>query len=161
MLEIQGLSKHYGKVVALDGVDLSVSKGETVVIMGPSGCGKSTLIRCVNRLTEPDGGSILFNGADVLGLNNRELQDLRRNVGFVFQQFNLISRLTILENVMFHLVLGGMEREQATLLAKEALRKVGLESTWERKPHELSGGQQQRVGIARALVTNPELMLWD
>lgn len=161
MLEIQGLSKHYGKVAALDGVDLSVSKGETVVIMGPSGCGKSTLIRCVNRLTEPDGGSILFNGADVLALNNRELQDLRRNVGFVFQQFNLISRLTILENVMFHLVLGGMERDQATLLAKEALRKVGLESTWERKPHELSGGQQQRVGIARALVTNPELMLWD
>src|SRR5699024_8231869 len=134
---------------------------ETVVIMGPSGCGKSTLIRCVNRLTEPDGGSIYFNGQDVLTLNHTELQNLRRNVGFVFQQFNLIARLTILENVMFHLVLGGMERDQATLLAKEALRKVGLESTYDRKPHELSGGQQQRVGIARALVTNPELMLWD
>lgn len=161
MLEIQGLYKHYGKVVALDGVNLTVSKGETVVIMGPSGCGKSTLIRCVNRLTEPDGGSIIFNGQDVLGLNSTELQGLRRNMGFVFQQFNLIARLTILENVMFHLVLGGMDRDQATVLAKDALGKVGLESTWQRRPHELSGGQQQRVGIARALVTNPELMLWD
>lgn len=161
MLEIQGLYKHYGKVVALDGVNLTVSKGETVVIMGPSGCGKSTLIRCVNRLTEPDGGSIIFNDQDVLGLNSTELQGLRRNMGFVFQQFNLIARLTILENVMFHLVLGGMDRDQATVLAKDALGKVGLESTWQRRPHELSGGQQQRVGIARALVTNPELMLWD
>lgn len=161
MLKIKGLEKNYGKVVALNQVDLNVSKGETVVIMGPSGCGKSTLIRCVNRLTEPDGGSILFNGQEVLSLGHTELQNLRRNVGFVFQQFNLIARLTILENVMFHLVLGGMERDQASVLAKDALRKVGLESTWDRKPHELSGGQQQRVGIARALVTNPELMLWD
>jgi polar amino acid transport system ATP-binding protein len=161
MLDIKGLHKHYGKVIALDEVDLQVHKGETVVIMGPSGCGKSTLIRCVNRLTEPDGGAIYFNGQNVLGLNSVELQGLRRNMGFVFQQFNLIARLTILENVMFHLVLGGMDRDEAIVLAKEALAKVGLESTWERRPHELSGGQQQRVGIARALVTNPELMLWD
>lgn len=161
MLEIKDLRKSYGKLVALDGVDLTVQKGETVVVMGPSGCGKSTLIRCVNRLTEPDQGSILLNGQNVLDLGSRELQRLRRNVGFVFQQFNLIARLTILENVMFHLVLGGVDRDEATQRARRALEKVGLESTAKRRPHELSGGQQQRVGIARALVTNPEIMLWD
>ncbi len=131
MLEIKNLHKHYGKVAALDGVDLTVAKGETVVVMGPSGCGKSTLIRCVNRLTEPDrGGSVTFAGRDVLRLNNGELQDLRRSVGFVFQQFNLINRLTVLENVMFHLVLGGMDREEAAARAEAALGKVGgLSST--------------------------------
>ncbi len=161
MLEIKDLHKSYGKLVALDGVDLRVSKGETVVIMGPSGCGKSTLIRCVNRLTEPDTGTILLGGKNVLSLNGRELQNLRRNVGFVFQQFNLIGRLTVLENVMFHLVLGGMNQDEARVKGRLALEKVGLRSTEDRRPHELSGGQQQRVGIARALVTNPEIMLWD
>jgi len=90
MLKITDLRKQYGKVTALDGVDLQVNQGETVVVMGPSGCGKSTLIRCINRLTEPDGGSIQFAGVDVLQLENGELQDLRRSIGFVFQQFNLI-----------------------------------------------------------------------
>ncbi len=161
MLEIRGLRKTYGKLAALDGVDLTVKKGETVVIMGPSGCGKSTLIRCVNRLTEPDEGMILLNGKSVLDLEQKELQDLRANVGFVFQQFNLIGRLTVLENVMFHLVLRGMDREEAQGRASAVLEKVGLESTKDRRPSELSGGQQQRVGIARALVTNPEIMLWD
>lgn len=161
MLEIKDLHKHYGKLIALDAVDLTVKKGETVVLMGPSGCGKSTLVRCVNRLTEPDQGSIFFNGENVLSMDNKRLQSLRRNVGFVFQQFNLIARLTILENVMFHLVLGGMDRGEARQRAEIALEKVGLTSTGQRRPHELSGGQQQRVGIARALVTNPELMLWD
>ena len=161
MLEIKDLHKSYGKLVALDGVDLRVSKGETVVIMGPSGCGKSTLIRCVNRLTEPDTGTILLGGKNVLSLNGRELQNLRRNVGFVFQQFNLIGRLTVVENVMFHLVLGGMNQDEARVKGRLALEKVGLRSTEDRRPHELSGGQQQRVGIARALVTNPEIMLWD
>lgn len=161
MLNIENLGKSYGKFVALDGVNLTVPKGETVVVMGPSGCGKSTLIRCINRLTEPEQGTIIFNGQDVLALDHGDLQKLRRNMGFVFQQFNLISRLTILDNVMFHLVLGGMDREVAREKGKEALAKVGLEKTLQRKPHELSGGQQQRVGIARALVTNPEIMLWD
>ncbi|HBN96796.1 MAG TPA: peptide ABC transporter ATP-binding protein, partial [Firmicutes bacterium] len=135
--------------------------GETVVIMGPSGCGKSTLIRCVNRLTEPDEGTILLGGKSVLDLRGSELQDLRRNVGFVFQQFNLIGRLTVLENVMFHLVLGGMDLDEARERGRLVLEKVGLRSTQERRPHELSGGQQQRVGIARALVTHPQIMLWD
>ncbi|NLL42515.1 MAG: amino acid ABC transporter ATP-binding protein [Firmicutes bacterium] len=161
MLEIKNLHKSYGQHIALDGVNLQVNKGETVVIMGPSGCGKSTLIRCVNRLTEPDGGTIRLGGIDVLSLGNSELQDLRRKVGFVFQQFNLIGRLTVLENVVFHLVLGGMDRDEAWARGRSVLARVGLKAAEERRPHELSGGQQQRVGIARALVTNPEIMLWD
>ena len=161
MLEIRDLRKSYGKLVALDGVDLTVSRGETVVILGPSGCGKSTLIRCVNRLTEPDSGTILVKGQDIMALDSGELQEFRRNVGFVFQQFNLIGRLTVLENVMFHLVLGGMDLEEARSRGRVVLHKVGLKGAEQRRPHELSGGQQQRVGIARALVTNPEIMLWD
>ncbi|NLJ79417.1 MAG: amino acid ABC transporter ATP-binding protein [Firmicutes bacterium] len=161
MLRIENLRKQYGPVVALDDVDLTVSPGEIVAVMGPSGCGKSTLIRCVNRLTEPDQGIIYFQNQNVLALNNGELQKLRRKIGFIFQQFNLISRLSVAENVMFHLVLGGMERSQAVLRAEEALKKVGLEAASQRYPRELSGGEQQRVGIARALVTNPRLMLWD
>lgn len=161
MLRIEELHKHYGSIAALDGVNLNVGQGETVVIMGPSGCGKSTLIRCINRLTEPDGGRITLGGLDVLGLNNKQLQELRRQIGFVFQQFNLIGRLNALENVMFHLILSGMGREEAVFRAEEALSRVGLKDSGARYPGELSGGQQQRVGIARALVTNPQLMLWD
>jgi len=161
MLQIRDLYKSYGKTTALDGVDLHVARGETVVIMGPSGCGKSTLIRCVNRLTEPDGGSIILGGQDVLALQGPELQAFRRKVGFVFQHFNLIARLTVLDNVMFHLVLAGMDREEARARALLALDRVGLKAAADRRPAQLSGGQQQRVGIARALVTNPEIMLWD
>ena len=161
ILKIENLRKQYGQVLALDGVDLTVGKGETVVLMGPSGCGKSTLIRCINRLTAADQGRIYFQNQDVLALNNGELQNLRRKIGYIFQQFNLIARLNVLENVMFHLVLGGLERGEAVLQAEQALKKVGLYLVKKRYPHELSGGQQQRVGIARALVSNPELMLWD
>ena len=161
MLQIRDLHKSYGKAAALAGVDLDVAKGETVVIMGPSGCGKSTLIRCVNRLTEPDSGSIILGGQDVLALTGPELQQFRRKVGFVFQHFNLIARLTVLDNVMFHLVLAGLDRDQARERALAALDKVGLKAAAERKPGQLSGGQQQRVGIARALAAHPEIMLWD
>lgn len=161
VLHIRELQKTYGKSTALAGVDLDVAQGETVVIMGPSGCGKSTLIRCVNRLTEPDHGSIVLGGQDVLALRGAQLQEFRRQVGFVFQHFNLIARLTVLENVMFHLVLAGMDRELAEEKAILALDKVGLKEAAQRRPGQLSGGQQQRVGIARALVANPEIMLWD
>lgn len=161
MLKIKGLKKQYGKQVAVDGVDLEVQRGETVVIMGPSGCGKSTTIRCINRLTEPDEGEILFDSRSVLNLDSEELRSFRRSVGFVFQQFNLIARLTVLENVMFHLVLAGVPRVQAEARAQQALAKVGLNGMEAKRPAALSGGEQQRVGIARALASNPQLMLWD
>ncbi|MGB4471411.1 MAG: amino acid ABC transporter ATP-binding protein [Limnochordia bacterium] len=161
MLKIRGLRKQYGKHIAVDGVDLDVRRGETVVIMGPSGCGKSTMIRCVNRLTEPDAGEILVDGKSILSLDDQSLREFRRTVGFVFQQFNLIARLNVLDNVMFHLVLAGVPREQAEARARKALAKVGLESSEHKRPANLSGGEQQRVGIARALASNPQLMLWD
>lgn len=161
LLVIRELKKKYGKHVALDGVNLHVKRGETAVIMGPSGCGKSTLIRCINRLTEPDSGEIEFNGQSVLKLKEQDLRQFRRQVGFVFQQFNLIQRLTVLENVMFHLVLAGTSQDEAIARANQSLAKVGLSSLGNKKVTELSGGEQQRVGIARALVSNPQIMLWD
>jgi polar amino acid transport system ATP-binding protein len=161
MLTIENLHKQFGKLVAVDSVNLAVGRGETVVLMGPSGCGKSTTIRTINRLVEPDSGIIRFGGTDITSMNFDELRAIRKRIGFVFQQFNLISRLTALENVMMGLVMGGMPRELAYDKAIAALTKVGLESHSGQKPGEMSGGQQQRVGIARALAFEPELMLWD
>ncbi len=161
MLTIRNLHKKFGKVVAVADVSLDVRKGETVVLMGPSGCGKSTTIRTINRLVEPDGGQVIFNGLDITTLGAEEIRAVRKRIGFVFQQFNLISRLTATENVMLGLVMSGMPREEAHDKAVAALVKVGLEGCRDQKPGELSGGQQQRVGIARALAFEPELMLWD
>jgi polar amino acid transport system ATP-binding protein len=160
LLETVGLEKEYGKKKALAGVDLSVEEGEVVVIMGPSGCGKSTLVRCLNRLTEPDRGEIRFQGRDLLALDSGELQQVRRQMGFVFQHFNLIGRLTALQNVMFPLLASGLSASLAKPRALGCLERVGIEDV-ARYPHELSGGQQQRVGIARAWVTSPLVMIWD
>jgi polar amino acid transport system ATP-binding protein len=161
MLTINNLHKRFGKVTAVADVSLDVKKGETVVLMGPSGCGKSTTIRTVNRLVEPDGGQVIFAGRDITAIPAEEMRAVRKRIGFVFQQFNLISRLTAEENVMLGLVMDGMPRELARDKAIAALTKVGLENNRDQKPGELSGGQQQRVGIARALAFEPELMLWD
>lgn len=161
MLQVYDLKKSYGKTLALDGVNINVSQGEILVVMGPSGCGKSTLIRCINRLTEPDSGEIFFKDQSVMDMSPQELLKFRRRVGFVFQHFNLVKRLTVKENVMFGLVLGGMDSEKAEEIAIDALRKVGLQESSASLPEELSGGQQQRVGIARALALNPEIMLLD
>lgn len=161
MLKIEHLTKKFGSLTAVDGFNLQVGRGETVVMMGPSGCGKSTTIRTINRLVEPDYGTIQFDGLDIIKLNGDELMDIRKKIGFVFQHFNLIKRLTALENVMLGLVMGGMPRELAQSKATEALIKVGLENHITHKPGQMSGGQQQRVGIARALAFEPELMLWD
>ncbi len=161
MLTINNLHKRFGKVTAVADVSLEVKKGETVVLMGPSGCGKSTTIRTINRLVEPDGGKIVFAGRDITAIASEEMRAVRKRIGFVFQQFNLISRLTAEENVMLGLVMGGMPRELASDKAVAALAKVGLDNCRGQKPGELSGGQQQRVGIARALAFEPELMLWD
>lgn len=161
MLRIENLHKQFGDLAAVDGLNLQVGQGETVVMMGPSGCGKSTTIRTVNRLVEPDRGRIMFGDIDITKLNADELMAVRKKIGFVFQQFNLIHRLTALENVMLGLVMDGMPREIAQAKAGAALIKVGLDKHFQHKPGEMSGGQQQRVGIARALAFEPELMLWD
>jgi len=161
MLQISNLVKKYGDKTAVDGISFQVSQGETLVIMGPSGCGKSTTIRCINRLTEPTAGEIFFQGAALTTLSYQELLRTRKRIGFVFQQFNLVRRLTALDNVMVGLITGGMDKEEARLRAHNALGKVGMEKHILQRPEELSGGQQQRVGIARALALEPEMMLWD
>lgn len=161
MLQINNLYKEFGSLIAVNNISLSVAKGETVVLMGPSGCGKSTTIRTINRLIEPEHGSVVFDGTDILELDADQLLVMRKRIGFVFQHFNLIGRLSAIDNVMLGLVMGGMEREAARAKAVEALLKVGLDNHMDHKPGELSGGQQQRVGIARALAFEPELMLWD
>lgn len=161
MLKVRGLEKNYGAVSVLKGIDFTVEPGEIVVLMGPSGCGKSTTIRCINRLTEPSGGEIEFCGKKVLEQSSQELKETRREIGFVFQHFNLIERLTVWENVQFGLVMGGWDPEKAAQRAKEVLAKVDLLSHLDAYPRGLSGGQQQRVGIARALALNPKLLLLD
>jgi polar amino acid transport system ATP-binding protein len=161
MLVIKDLYKKFGNHVAVAGLDLQVAKGETVVLMGPSGCGKSTTIRMINRLVEPDRGKVLFDGTEITTLSQAELYEIRKRIGFVFQHFNLIARLTAVENVMLGPVMSGLPRELAYEQAKAALQTVGMESCCDQKSSELSGGQQQRVGIARALAAGPELMLWD
>jgi len=161
MVEVRGLRKAYRRKIALDGIDLTVGRGETVVVMGPSGCGKSTFIRCLNRLTEPDEGRIVIGGVEVTALDEASLLALRRRIGFVFQHSNLIKRLSALDNVSMGLRLHGMERREAEERAKEALIRVGLGHKLHELPEEMSGGERQRVGIARALALEPELMLWD
>jgi polar amino acid transport system ATP-binding protein len=161
MLTVRNLKKAYGSRVALNGVDLEVHRGETVAIMGPSGCGKSTLVRCLNRLTEPDAGSILFAGKEVTTMGANELLETRCRIGFVFQQSNLIKRLSVLDNVAMGQILNGMDRKEAEQLALGELARVGMADRAGDYPENLSGGQRQRVGIARALALKPEIMLWD
>lgn len=161
MFAISNLSKKFGEVQAVDHISLAAKQGETIVLMGPSGCGKSTTIRMINRLIEPDEGNIFFDSIDITTLNVTQLLAMRKRIGFVFQHFNLIARLSAVENVMLGLIMGNVPRELAYEKAKIALSKVGLEKHLNKKPNVLSGGQQQRVAIARALVLEPELILWD
>ncbi len=161
MLEVKNLTKSYGEKQVLQGVNFSVNQGQTVAIMGPSGCGKSTTIRCLNRLTEADGGEILFTGVSLLDLSEAELLQWRKEIGFVFQTFNLIERLTVLENVMLPLIQEKISDDIVQKRAQEALNKVHLSAETDSYLHELSGGQKQRVGIARALVVEPRMMLLD
>ncbi|MFO7264679.1 MAG: amino acid ABC transporter ATP-binding protein [Limnochordales bacterium] len=161
MLQVVDLHKRFGDRVALNGVSLSVAPGETVVVMGPSGCGKSTLLRCINRLIEPDAGDVFLAGRSLRAMNEAELRAARREIGFVFQHFHLIERLSVLDNAALGLVMAGMPREEAEARALAALERVQLASEANRFPHQLSGGQRQRAAIARALAGGPRLMLWD
>lgn len=149
-------------VRALDGVDLTITKNEYVAIMGPSGSGKSTLMNILGCLDVPSEGRYSLNGQSISGMDDDDLADIRnREIGFVFQSFNLLPRYTALENVALPLVYAGVPRKEREQRARKALSEVGLEDRMDHKPNELSGGQRQRVALARALVTRPSIILAD
>jgi glutamine transport system ATP-binding protein len=161
MVEFKNVIKKFGPNTVLNGIDLSIEKGEVVVVVGPSGSGKSTFLRCINALETIEGGDIVVSGMSVRG-SGAQIRGLRREAGMVFQQFNLFPQLTALENVMFGPVhTRGTARRQAREEAVALLSKVGLAEKVDHYPGELSGGQQQRVAIARALAIRPHLMLFD
>jgi len=161
ILEIIDLHKKFGNLHVLKGINMEVEKGEVVVIIGPSGSGKSTLLRCINRLEEPTSGKVILDGTDITD-PKVDINKIRQRIGMVFQQFNLFSHLTALENITLPLrVVKKIPKEEAEKIAMKFLKKVGLEDKADHYPHQLSGGQQQRVAIARALAMNPEIMLFD
>ena len=164
MLEIKNLHKKFNDNEVLKGIDFKVDKGEVISIIGPSGSGKTTLLRCISFLERADAGHITFGGidADVTSLHNKEIHQLRMDMGFVFQSFNLFNNMTALENVMLGLTdARKVDKAIAKKTAMEMLDKVGLSDRYDYYPMKLSGGQQQRVSIARAIALNPKVILFD
>jgi phosphonate transport system ATP-binding protein len=168
-LEVKNLRAGYAGREILKGVSFQVDADDFFAIIGPSGAGKSTLIRCVNRLVEPTGGQVLFHGVDLLQLDQARLREARRNIGMIFQEFNLIERLSVMDNVLTgRLGYTGTLRSLMRMFTAEDIRqalalldRVGLGEYVDKRADRLSGGQRQRVGIARALIQNPRLLLVD
>ena len=159
MIDVKGLKKNYGGLQVLKGVDLTINKGDCVVLVGPSGCGKSTFLRCLNRLEEPDGGHIIFNGKEV---TDHDIDHVRQKMGMVFQHFNLFPHLTVKKNITLAPVrLGLMKQPEADKKAMELLERIGLADKADTYPNMLSGGQKQRIAIVRALAMNPDVLLFD
>lgn len=166
VIETTDISKVYRmgteEIHALQSVSITIQRGEYVAFMGPSGSGKSTLMNIVGCLDTPSGGRYILNGKDVSNMTDNQLADVRnREIGFVFQSFNLLPRATSLDNVALPLIYAGYGKSERQDMAREALRSVGLAERAMHKPNELSGGQRQRVAIARALVNNPSIILAD
>lgn len=165
VIEVKDLNKSFkskeGEINALSSIGLTVKRGEIVGIIGFSGAGKSTLVRCINALERPDSGSIEVNGENVCALKGKKLLDLRRNVGMIFQNFNLLQQKTVLKNVLFPLEVAGVKKAEALERAMKLLEEVNLSDKCKAYPSQLSGGQKQRVAIARALALNPQVLLCD
>ena len=159
MIDVKGLKKNYGGLQVLKGVDLTIDKGDCVVLVGPSGCGKSTFLRCLNRLEEPDGGEVIFNGKAV---TDHDIDHVRQKMGMVFQHFNLFPHLTVKKNITLAPVkLGLMKQAEADAKAMELLERIGLADKADTYPNMLSGGQKQRIAIVRALAMNPDVLLFN
>ena len=165
MIEIRNLSKTFktadGSLDALKDVSLTINDGDIYGVIGMSGAGKSTLVRCINMLERPTEGQILIDGVDMGALSSKQLRDARRNITMIFQGFNLLMQRNCLKNICFPLELEGMKKEDAKKRALELLEIVGLPDKAKAYPAQLSGGQQQRIAIARALATNPKVLLCD
>ena len=165
MIEIKNLKKVYsgeeGDVEALKGIDLTVEQGEIFGLIGPSGAGKSSFIRCLNLLEEPTAGQIIIEGQDLTGLTTKELREARKELGMIFQDFNLLNSRTVADNVAFPLEIADKDKQKIDDKVNELLELVGLADKADSYPSQLSGGQQQRVGIARALANDPKVLLCD
>lgn len=161
IIEIKGLVKRFGRVTAVRGVDLQIERGEVVVIVGPSGSGKSTVLRCINHLEVPSEGGVYVDGIH-LEDKATDINQVRTEVGMVFQQFNLFAHLTVLDNITIaQRLVRKRDRAEAERIGMEQLKRVGIPDKANAYPRQLSGGQQQRVAIARSLAMNPKIMLFD
>ena len=164
MLKVTGIHRKFNKHEVLKGIDLTVNKGNVVVILGPSGSGKTTLLRCINFLEKADSGHLDFDeiSLDYDTVTGKQIHNVRKKTAFVFQNYNLFNNKTVLENVAEGLIYGhGVEKAKAIGIARQAIDKVGLSDHYDYYPSQLSGGQQQRVGIARAIAIEPEVILFD
>jgi len=159
VIDVKNLKKDFNGLQVLRGVNLTINKGDCVVLVGPSGCGKSTFLRCLNHLEEPDGGEIIFNGKPV---TDHDIDHVRQKMGMVFQHFNLFPHLTVKKNITLAPVrLGLMTQDEADKKAIELLERIGLADKADTYPNMLSGGQKQRIAIVRALAMNPDVLLFD
>ena len=162
MIDVKGITKSFGSLQVLKGINLHINKGEVVSIVGPSGAGKTTLLQIIGTLDSPDSGDITIDGIDVRKLNQKKLADFRnKHIGFVFQFHQLLPEFTAIENIMIPAFIAGMSKSEAKKRAMELLDFMGLADRAKHKPNELSGGEKQRVAVARALVNNPSVILAD
>lgn len=162
MIEIRNITKSFGSLQVLKGIDLHINKGEVVSIVGPSGAGKTTLLQIMGTLDDPDTGSIIIDGIDITKLKDKELAKFRnQHLGFVFQFHQLLPEFTAMENVLIPAMIGGKSTKQAKERAKELFEFLGLSDRANHKPSELSGGEKQRVAVARALINNPDIIYAD
>ena len=162
MIDIKNITKSFGSLQVLKGIDLHIDKGETVSIVGPSGAGKTTLLQIIGTLDKPDTGTVIVDGIEVNGLSTNKLSRFRNeHLGFVFQFHQLLPEFTAIENIMIPAYIAGKKQSDARERAEELLQFMGLESRAKHKPNELSGGEKQRVAVARALMNNPAVILAD
>lgn len=164
LLEIKDIHKSFGNLNVLNGMDLTVNKGDVIAILGPSGSGKTTLLRCINYLETADAGNMIFNGKsyDLSNTSKKDIAQLRKHTGFVFQNYNLFANKTTLQNVTLGLTVArNVSKEEANVIGMQMLEKVGIKDRATHYPSQLSGGQQQRVAIARALSTSPDIIYFD